>query len=495
MADTAQDRGIKEVETTNSNIIEFVRKKYGCAVSGEFYAQIDIWKSWWKGYYQPFHDYTVFNGLKRIKRKFYTLEMGRKVCQDWASILLNEKTECIISDKSASEFVQGKRGNKGVFGDNFFWKQGNRLIEKAFATGTGAVTLRLEGAVQNGRKVSGGKIRMSYISAEHIIPISCRSGVITEAAFCSEHIIKGKRYFHLEAHVLENDCYVIRNHFFRENSAVIEEEKLPEGIVKEFNTGSAVPWFSVISPNIENIIDNNGGLGISVLHGSLDVLKGIDFAYNNFCKDFELGGKKVFMLRDLIETDVDGNPVAPDDVGQQLFTLVNRDSMETSGSSASDKFIYEFNPALRVQENIDGIQAQLDYLSFKCGLGNKHYQFNSGSVVTATQYTGDKQDLLQNAHKHYITVEPFLLSLVRSVIHIGNRYCGLNAAEDSEIEIVFDKSVVIDEASERECDRQDVRDHIMPAWEYRMKWYGETEDEAKKKLEGTEELYGEGDFE
>ena len=35
----------------------------------------------------------------------------------------------------------------------------------------------------------------------------------------------------------------------------------------------------------------------------------------------------------------------------------------------------------------------------------------------------------------------------------------------------------------------------MPAWEYRMKWYGETEDEAKKMLEGTEELYGEGDLE
>lgn len=421
--------------------------------------------------------------------------MGKKVCEDWASVLLNEKTKCIISDKTASKFVQGEKENGGVLGDNTFWVQGNRLIEKAFATGTGAVTLRLEGAIQKDGKVSGGTIRMSYISAEHIIPISCRSGAITEAAFCSEHIIKGKRYLHLEAHVLENGCYVIRNHFFSEDNSVIEETKLPEGIAKEFNTGSAVPWFSIFSPNIENTIENNGGLGISILNGALDILKGIDLAYNNLCKDFELGAKKVFMLRDLIETDDDGNEVAPDDVGQQLFILVNRDNMESGNGSASDKFIYEFNPTLRVQENTDGIQAQLDYLSFKCGLGNKHYQFNSGSVVTATQYTGDKQDLLQNAHKHYITVEAFLLSLVRSVIHIGNKYCGLNAAEDSDIEIVFDKSVVIDEAAERECDRQDVRDHIMSDWEYRVKWYGETEAEAKKMLEGTEELYGEGDFE
>lgn len=421
--------------------------------------------------------------------------MGKKVCEDWASVLLNEKTKCIISDKAASEFVQGKRENGGVLGDNAFWVQGNRLIEKAFATGTGAVTLRLQGAVQKDGKVSGGKIRMSYISAEHIIPIYCRGGVITEAAFSSEHIIKGKRYIHLEAHIIENGCYVIRNHFFREDNAALEEDKLPEGIAKEFNTGSDVPWFSIFSPNIENTIEKNGGLGISVLHGALDILKGIDLAYNNFCKDFELGAKKVFMLRDLIENDEDGNEVAPDDVGQQLFILVNRDNLGGESGPASDKFIHEFNPAIRVQENKDGIQAQLDYLSFKCGLGNKHYQFNSGSVVTATQYTGDKQDLLQNAHKHYITVEAFLLNLIRSVIHIGNRYCGLNAAENSDIEIVFDKSVVIDEAAERECDRQDVRDHIMSDWEYRVKWYGETEEQAKKMLESSEELYEEGDFE
>lgn len=163
----------------------------------------------------------------------------------------------------------------------------------------------------------------------------------------------------------------------------------------------------------------------------------------------------------------------------------------------------------RVQKEVEGSEANLDYLSFKCGLGNKHYQFNAGSVITATQYTGEKQDLVQNAHKHYITVRSFLVSLVRSIIHIGRTFCGLSGSAECDgtipnsggcrcnanIEIVFDKSVVIDEATERETDRQDVRDKIMSPWEYRMKWYGETEEEAKEALESSEELYGEGDFE
>lgn len=79
----------------------------------------------------------------------------------------------------------------------------------------------------------------------------------------------------------------------------------------------------------------------------------------------------------------------------------------------------------------------------------KHYQFNGGTVVTATQYTGDKQDLIQNADKHYAEVERFLLSLVRSVIHIGKNLMGADVADNAEIEIDFDRSVIIDDTAER----------------------------------------------
>lgn len=38
---------------------------------------------------------------------------------------------------------------------------------------------------------------------------------------------------------------------------------------------------------------------------------------------------------------------------------------------------------------------------------------------------------------------------------------------------------IVDKDSQRERDRQDVLDGIMLKYEYRMKWYGETEEEAK----------------
>ena len=47
---------------------------------------------------------------------------------------------------------------------------------------------------------------------------------------------------------------------------------------------------------------------------------------------------------------------------------------------------------------------------------------------------------------------------------------------------VWDDSIVVDAQQERAQDVQDVRDGLMMPFEYRMKWYGESEEQAKKIL-------------
>ncbi|MBQ6945605.1 MAG: phage portal protein [Ruminococcus sp.] len=463
----------------NSQLIKWLNEKYGYEVSEKYYEHIDIWLNWWRGYYEPFHRIKFSNGKMVIKRDIYTLKMGKKVCEDWAAVLLNSKTHIKISDGDTNLFVQGTRETGGILGANSFWTKGNRLIEKTFATGTGAVTihasgvkLREDGTVETS---PDAEIQLNYLSAEFIIPLSVDNDRITEAAFASETFFKGKKYLLLEVHRLENGNYVIENYRFLAESDKLTEVPLPNNMIARFNTGAAVPWFAVVMPNIENNAEDANGLGLSILHGAIDALKAVDLCFNNFCSDIYLGAKKVFMEKKLIEMDEDGTPIAPDDVNQQLFTFIDF-PLE---SADTKKFIMEFNPALRVDDNTKGVQSALDYLSFKCGLGNKHYQFNSGTVVTATQYTGDQQDLIQNADKHYAVVEQFLISLVRSIIHIGKHLMGADIAENADIEIDFDRSVIIDDTAERLQDSQDVRDGLMAKWEYRMKYYGETEEDAR----------------
>lgn len=143
--------------------------------------------------------------------------------------------------------------------------------------------------------------------------------------------------------------------------------------------------------------------------------------------------------------------------------------MDSTGDFDDVKsLVYEFNPSLRVSENKDGVQAMLDYLSFKCGLGTKHYQFNAGSIVTATQYMGDKQELVQNAAKHYITVEAAIKAVVRAALWIGKDVIGLPVDPETDVTVQFEDSYVIDKESERLRDQQEVRDGLLQKWEYRV---------------------------
>lgn len=466
-------------------VINFLNKERDVKIPNDYYATIGVWRDWWKGHYAPFHEFRDLNAKDRtIKRELYSLKMAKRVCEDWASILLNEKTMILIDDEQSQRFVTGDVDGEtsGVLADNEFWVGGNRLIEKAFSIGTGAFVLRVEDMVQVGETVSrspGAKIHIDYLPANQIIPLSTKGRKITEVAFASQEIVQGKPYVYLETHEIENGEYVVRNRYFSYENKTLKKVKLPAGLAEEWRPGTNLPMFAIISPNIENTYDSANGLGMSIYAEAIDCLKGVDLAFNNFLRDFKLGGKKVFYDQELIKTDVDGNKITPDDVMQQLFYQLGDGGISEDGKRNP---VHEFNPSLRVEENRTGIQAQLDYLSFKCGLGTKHYQFNGTTgreAVTATQYVGDRQDLVQNASKHYIVITAALTSLVKSILWLGKEIIGAPVNPDAKISISFDDSYVIDKESERERDRADVRDGFMQKWEYRMKWYGEDEETAK----------------
>ena len=55
----------------------------------------------------------------------------------------------------------------------------------------------------------------------------------------------------------------------------------------------------------------------------------------------------------------------------------------------------------------------------------------------------------------------------------------LAPAGDYEVSYIWDDSIVVDTEKERQTDRADVSMGAMQLWEYRMKWYGETEEQAK----------------
>lgn len=457
-----------------SQVISLLERERPLSVDSGFYSQIDLWHSWWRGFCPQFHRYLEKGPDGAMTtRRLYSLRMAKKVSEDWAALLLNEKTALTLSDPAADRFLQGANG---LLHRLSFWQRANTLVERAFSLGTGAFLLRLQNlsTTPSGTLLptKDATIHLEYLPAQCIVPISVVGGEVTEAAFCSHLIQNGKPMLYIETHTLENGCYKIENRYFAQQSGRLRPMPLPGGMLPVLYTESPVPLFSLVRPNLVNHLSEYSGMGLSVFADAIDCLEGVDLAFNNFCRDFKLGGKKVFLNRSLVTADEHGRMLTPDDLCRQLFlTLGERLPSES-------QLIYEHNPSLRVEENVNGLQAQLDYLSFRCGLGNKHYRFNTGSLQTATEYMGDRQALAQNVRKHQLSLENSLRGIFRAMLCIGSRlYSKFDPT--CEITLQFDDSVIVDRESERERDRSDVRDGLMLPFEYRMRWYAEDEETAK----------------
>lgn len=463
----------------------YLNRKLNAAISTEYYDNIRTWREWWEGLVDDVHSYREL-GIDNAPRKrhIYRMGMAKRIAEDWAALLLNEKTTLVIEDEASSEFLQGKDGMGGALGDNNFWTEGNELIEKVFAFGTGAFVARAEGAKVNGDGAviadKECKPGIEYVDALGIIPLSVHKSKITEVAFVSEFTRRGKDCCYIETHTIGKDGnYTIENECFIVDGSELRKGELPEGVAPMIYTGSPRPWFALFYPNITNNIRHNNGLGVSVYANATDNLLGADIAFNNFIRDFKLGGKKVFYNKAMLQTNAEGKTITPDDVTQQLFQQIG-DGMDFDAKT----MVQEFNPSLRVTENKEGVQAQLDYLSFKCGMGTHRYQFENGGVKTATEYTGERQELVQHANRHMIPLEAAIKTLCAALLYIGKTFCGVACDPDAAVTVNFEDGFVIDETEKAAKDMALVQNGIMNAWEYRVRHFGETEEEAKAAIEG-----------
>ncbi|MBR5313584.1 MAG: hypothetical protein IKU40_11960 [Clostridia bacterium] len=447
----------------DSEVLAYLGER-GAAAQSPMYAYIREWEMWWRGRNRAFHEYLENNAMGHpVRREMFRMNMAKKICEDWAAVLLNDRTGISVADEAGEAFV------KKVFADSGFLRQANRLVEKAFAVGTGAAILRIADCpAENGVLLADERTRLSFefVDAAHIIPLSVHNGQITEAAFVSEGVERGREYVYLETHTLEDGGYCIRNVFFDREDGMLKERDGGK-YAQVIRTRSPVPFFAVLTPNIVNHMDEMSGMGMSVFADALDCLRGVDLAFNNFCRDIKLGGKKVFINQSLVQRDENGNVYTPDDVAQQLFVTIGDTDI------AEHPMIAEHNPELRTADNAEAVQNQLDYLSFRCGLGTHHYTFggvDGRTRLTATQYMGERQDMMQNAVKHQKNVEMFLCGMVRALLWCAAEVWRLPVDADAAVTVTFDDSFFTDTESQRSRDLDEVKAGILTAEEYRRKW-------------------------
>lgn len=453
-------------------VAEFLSRRYGISVpTSPMYGMIETWRAWLEGNVKGFHEYNIVSDLttnttRKVRR--HRTNMLQRASNDWASILLNEKTQIVIEDKASELWLMGDDEISGVFGENDFWRCANELVSTSRWAGTGAFELFVRGSEiteQTGRLVGGSGVGVNFLCADQIIPISHENGILKDAAFVSDKVIRGEKCQFVSVHMRDAEgLYEISSFYLDEGGKLMNVE----GSGLTVHTGSPVPWFALIRKTGANIFDYNSPFGVSIISGAEDVLRGLDAAFDNFVNDFLLGRKMVFMNRSMFGK----NGEAPQESGESLFITVGDKLAEKTS------LMQEYNPDLRVSENTEGVQEALDLFSMMVGLGTHHYQFDHGTIKTATEWVGERQDMVQNAYREMISIEAALKTVTRGMLWIGRNVLGVPVNPDAKITIISDDSYIIDKEAEKEEWRKDLAAGLRSKTEYRKHFYGETDEEA-----------------
>lgn len=469
------------------SIIKILQQKGYDTVPADFYSMIDVWKSWYDGYVKDFHTYQEYNGMENVTCHRYTLGMGKKVAEDWANLLMNEKVKITLEGEKEQAFFDD------VCRSNNFEVKANEMQEMKSGLGTVAYVARVTGVTvkeDTGEIVSsaGGKIKLDYVTAPYIFPLSWENGYVKECAFASNVAAKNEKYIYLQIHSIGNNGnYIIENSIYHNNNGGMTKASFAdvpgyENIPPVVNTGSQNRQFVIDRLNIANNYDYTLPMGIPAFANAIDQLKAIDEVYSDYIKEFEAGKLKV-MFQPAATQTIDGEPTVRRN--ETYFYVLPEDTKDGN-------IIQPITVELRASSFNTGLQDMLNALSSRCGFGENHYRFDNGSIATATQVISENSTMFRTIKKHEIILESVLTELARIILRLGNSVLGMGLDENVEISIDFDDSIIEDKQAEFARDMQLLSEGIMNNWEFRMKWMNEDEETAKAALPKMVDLVTEG---
>ena len=353
----------------------FSEQGYDIAEKLNWEKYITIWTSWYRGKVRKFHNYYIYNGQRKVKMEKKSMQGAKKVAEDWADLLFNEKVKINLKSKRDTEALNEilRQNNATVII--------NQGVEKSFAIGTGALVVSVQNIeqIENILDVTNAKIKLEFVECKKIIPLTWENGKIIECAFVTTKHRKGQTYIYIAMHILnEHGNYVIKNYMFKGkySSFVEANEEEKEGFLDEFDTKSNIPWFAIITPNICNNIDSETPFGLSVYANAIDTLKCLDNAYDGLDNETTIGRRRIF---------VSGEMLSYDEGEQRMVFDPNDISVYRMPQGFNkDQMIEHDDASLRTSSYIESVNYQLNILSSKVGFGNERYKFDGQAIQTAT---------------------------------------------------------------------------------------------------------------
>jgi A118 family predicted phage portal protein len=329
----------------------------------------------------------------------------------------------------------------------------------------------------------GDRLMVDATSASSFEPTKFdAAGVCVAGVFREKTKLDGRYYVRLEGHDLSGTTYTIRNKAYKSDESGSVGDEVPLATVPDWADISEEvtiqnltgPLFAYFKVPKSNNIDTDNPVGVSIYGGAaVDLIRRADEQWDLIRWEYKSGQRKIFM---------DATETTAKQFDKRLF--------ECGMFGTTGDFFETFDPSFRDEPLYRGLQTILKQIEFQTGLSYGTISDPQSVEKTATEIKNSKQRM-------YVTVDSVQKALQHTfdgLIYAMDVYATLyNLAPDGAYEATYSwGDSVLDDADakekERANDRQDMASGVMNAWEYRAKWYGETEEEAKAALPGMEDL-------
>lgn len=441
---------------------EITRRGY--AMPPDMSKHIERWYQWYTASHPFYTERFVGVDGKTHKREKLSLRPARRVCREWASLIANEMGA--RSDSAgANEFVQGYCEGTGLF---VLFQRG---IERAFAMGTGAMALWLD------VRDDATSIRVRRYDAKMVLPLTWDEDGTTECAFCTRVTVKGKQATQLQMHVLnpETGTYHIVTRVWRDGRPMSADEL---GIIEDFDTQCRERTFCLLSPAIDNTVQDTSPYGVSVFNDAIDTMRLLDTAWTALYDETDLL-RAVLMLPDSmidVEAGEDGKRRAvPFGEREQRLYRLTESPVTESGKP------YAFAPQMRTQSIHEVYADACAALGDECGFGSQYFSPDkSGGLKTATEVSADNSALMRNIRNHENALGKELGGLLTALCECSRVHCGTSVEEGfAPVEVVWDDSIITDTSAEKTQMLAEIAAGVVPKWMYLARFYGMSEEEAR----------------
>lgn len=326
-----------------------------------------------------------------------------------------------------------------------------------------------------------GEAAAEFISADKIIPISFGDdGKPIDIAFLTVKKVGDVDYFtRFERHYFINGNLTIENKCFHSQTsrdiglpcsleAVEEWANIDPGPVTY--PGMNRMDFGYYRNPIKNKVDGSA-CGVSVYESAVDLIKKADIQGARLDWEYESGERAIHVDNKALKQDRSTGEFGMAKLSKRLYRGLNLEA------GKDQELLKEYSPEMRDEAFKRGLEEYKREIEFSVGLAYGDLSDVQEVAKTATEIKASKNrkynrvTAIQN--NLYDCLEDFAAGLAFYNSMLNSGY---------EFSCKFNDSILTDEETERQQDRQDVSMGVMSHLEYRMKWYNEDEATAKKML-------------